>query len=163
MEMMARTLEDAQLVAMAFAFEQGTDHRRIPTTTPPLVYGVAPSPVDLVMQMGRPAGLIESPAPSVSILGTVTLDPVMSHLLLDIELVGVEPQDVMGVALRYPHSAGGWQVAHLVLRAGQLDGRVLADLSAVQREHLEEGAMHLVVLTRERPLGALVVGLGSTD
>ncbi|MCH1569951.1 MAG: hypothetical protein L7S64_01300 [Longimicrobiales bacterium] len=163
MEMMARTLEDAQLVAMAFAFEQGTDHRRIPTTTPPLVYGVAPSPVDLVMQMGRPAGLIESPAPSVSILGTVTLDPVMSHLLLDIELVGVEPQDVMGVALRYPHSAGGWQVAHLVLRAGQINGRVLADLSAVQREHLEAGAMHLVVLTRGRPLGALVVGLGSTD
>ena len=152
MEMMARMLEDAHLVAMAFAFEQRTDHRRIPPHTPPLVDALAPPRMDVFMRMRSPADL--------SIQGTVVLEPVVNRLLFDIELVGVDAQEVVGVALRYPNEDGGWQVAHLVLRAGQVAGRVVADLSVTHREHLQAGDMHLVVLTRQQPRGAAVVELG---
>ena len=159
MEMMARTLEDARLVAMAYAFEQATDHRRMPATTPSLEDRAAPTSVDVALEVGVPSGLIEAPVDGVSVQGDVVFDPVTNRLSLDVELVGVDAADALGVVLRYPHADGGWQVAHLILRAGQVEGRVTMELSAPQRASLDAGDMHLIVVTRTRPLGAVTVGL----
>jgi len=159
MEMMARTLEDARLVAMAYAFEQATDHRRMPATTPSLEDRAAPPSVDVALEVGVPSGLIEAPVAGVSVQGDVVFDPVTNRLSLDVELVGVDAADALGVVLRYPHADGGWQVAHLILRAGQVEGRVTMELSAPQRASLDAGDMHLIVVTRTRPLGAVTVGL----
>jgi Asp-tRNA(Asn)/Glu-tRNA(Gln) amidotransferase A subunit family amidase len=36
LEMLGRAFAESRLIALAYAFEQGTGHRRPPVTTPPL-------------------------------------------------------------------------------------------------------------------------------
>ena len=159
MELMGRTLDDARLVSLAYAFEQATDHRQPPFTTPTLENGTAPATVAVRLAAGAPSGLIGSPDSEISVNGNVAFDPVTSRLSIVIELAGLSLVDALGVALRYPNEDGGWQVTDLVVRAGQLRGRRDLELSPLQREHFEAGTMHLIVLTRERPLGAATIGL----
>ena len=154
MELMARTLEDADLVAMAYAFEQATDHRRIPPNTPALSDGAAPSAVVLALRPGQ----IEK-ASGLSLSGNTSLNPVSNKLMFDIRLRGVEEAEVLGVVLRVPHEDGGWQVADLVMRAGQASARHVVSMTSKHREALDEGEMHLLVLTRADPRGAIKVHL----
>lgn len=164
MELMGRTLEDARLVALAFAFEQATDHRRAPPTTPPLVDMAAPGTAELHLVSGSPDDALPAAfdgASGVRISGTVRLDPVTSALAFDLEVEGVSPSEVTGVALRYPYEGGGWQVAHLLVRPGSARGDGTIMLTPDQRRALDDGDMHLIALTREAPLGAAVAGLES--
>lgn len=159
MELMARTLEDARLVAMAYAYEQATDHRRIPPTTPVLEDRTAPVRVGVALRPGEPAGVLPDQVTSLSLQGTSIFDPVTNQLTLDVRVVGVDAEDVLGMALRFPQERGGWQVAHLIMRAGEDEALWVGQLSARQREHLDASELHLVVLTRTHPLGAAVFGL----
>ena len=159
MELMARTLEDAHLVSMAYAYEQATDHRRVPPTTPTLDNRRAPVRVDLAFRADEPAGVLPSQVSGLSLQGTSTFDPVSNQLILDVRVVGVDAEDVLGLALRFPQERGGWQVAHLIMRAGEDEALWVGQLSARQREHLDASELHLVVLTKSRPLGAAVFGL----
>ena len=159
MELMARTLEDARLVSMAYAYEQATDHRRVPPTTPTLDNRRAPVRVDLAFRPDEPAGVLPDQVTSFSLQGTSIFDPVTNQLMLDIQVVGVDAEDVLGLALRFPQERGGWQVAHLIMRAGEDEALWVGQLSARQREHLDASELHLVVLTKSRPLGAAVFGL----
>ena len=101
MELMARTLDDADLVAMAYAFEQATDHRRIPPNTPALIEREAPSRVLVALRSGR-----TEQAPGLSLGGNSSLDPVSNKMMFDIQLSGVEEAEVLGVVLRFPHDDG---------------------------------------------------------
>ncbi len=159
MELMARTLEDARLVSMAYAYEQATDHRRVPPTTPTLDNRRAPVRVDLAFRADEPAGVLPNQVSGLSLQGTSTFDPVSNQLILDVRVVGVDAEDVLGLALRFPQERGGWQVAHLIMRAGEDEALWVGQLSARQREHLDASELHLVVLTKSRPLGAAVFGL----
>ncbi|MDE3002424.1 MAG: amidase family protein [Gemmatimonadota bacterium] len=159
MELMARTLEDARLVSMAYAYEQATDHRRVPPTTPTLDNRRAPVRVDLAFRPDEPAGVLPNQVSGLSLQGTSTFDPVTNQLILDVRVVGVDAEDVLGLALRFPQERGGWQVAHLIMRAGEDEALWVGQLSARQREHLDASELHLVVLTKSRPLGAAVFGL----
>ena len=151
---MARTLEDADLVAMAYAFEQATDHRRIPPNTPALIERKAPAMVVVALTHGR-----TEQASGLSLSGNSSLDPVSNKLMFDIRLRGVEEAEVLGVVLRVPHEDGGWQVADLVMRAGQASARHVVSMTSKHREALDEGEMHLLVLTRADPRGAIKVHL----
>tara|TARA_Y100000994_G_scaffold226094_1_gene208838 strand:+ start:239 stop:1831 length:1593 start_codon:yes stop_codon:yes gene_type:complete len=157
MELMARTLEDADLVAMAYAFEQATDHRRIPPNTPALIERKAPAMVVVALRHGR-----TEQASGLSLSGNSSLDPVSNKLMFDIRLRGVEEAEVLGVVLRFPHEDGGWQVADLVMRAGQVSARRVVSMTSRHREALDAGEMHLLVLTRADPKGAIEVHLDPT-
>ena len=138
---------------------QATDHRRIPPTTPVLEDRRAPVRVGVALRPGEPVGVLPDQVTSLSLQGTSIFDPVTNQLMLDVRVVGVDAEDVLGMALRFPQERGGWQVAHLIMRAGEDQALWVGQLSARQREHLDASELHLVVLTRTHPLGAAVFGL----
>ncbi|KPJ84395.1 MAG: hypothetical protein AMS19_00825 [Gemmatimonas sp. SG8_23] len=161
-EMIGRTLDDARLVALGYAFEQGTDHRREPWSTPPLVGGAAPGVVSIDLHPGVPEGIAAS-ASGVSISGSLRLDTSRNELHFELVVDGVEPDDVYAVALRRPDGEGGWQITHRLSGpgAGSAAGSVV--LSGAQRANLDLGELHLIVLTRADPTGAVVATLGARD
>ena len=159
MEMMARTLEDKHLVAMAYAFEQATDHRRIPRNTPALSRRAAPAKVIVALRPRQFLGVPTEQPSGLSLHGSSSLDPVANQLMFDIRLRGIEGADVLGVALRFPHEDGGWQVAELVMRAGQVSARHVVSMTSGHIDALDAGEMHLLVLTRSHPKGAVAVAL----
>jgi Asp-tRNA(Asn)/Glu-tRNA(Gln) amidotransferase A subunit family amidase len=164
-EMMGRVLDDARLVALAYAFEQATEHRREPWTTPPLVDGAAPGPVEIELQFGAPAGIVAGERSTVSdptapvIDGTMAFDGTRSELSWRLRVVNVDAVDLYAVALRWPDGESGWQVSHRLLGPGEGQGSGVARLSSAQRAALEAGDMHLILLTRASPGGAAVAAL----
>ena len=158
MEMVGRTLEDARLMALGYAFEQATDHRREPTTTPPLVAGTAPPPVAFEVVPGRPGAVVGRES-AVTLSGRVMLDRPRGELAFSLSVRGAEAADVYAVALRWPDGEGGWQVAHRISGPGVADPEVTVRLTAEQQASLDQGEMHLIVLTRRDPQGAAVAAL----
>ena len=162
MEMIGRTLDDARLVAIGYAFEQATDFRRDPSTTPPLSSPLASGSVDVLLQPGGPEG-ITTPASEVSVSGRVTLDAPRGELFFDLSVTGVPAADVYATALRWPDGEGGWQVSHRLSGPGVDHATGTVRLSADQRSSLDQGEMHLIVLTRGHPAGAATATLAVRD
>ena len=159
-ELLGRTLDDARLVALGYAFEEGSDHRREPWSTPPLVDGAAPPPVVLSLRFGTPEG-IAPPSSAVELVAELTLEPALNRLAYRTRAGGVPPQELYAVALRMPDDDGGWQVTHRLAGPGQVERSGVVELTAEQRDALDRGAMHLLVLTRGHPTGAVVATLGT--
>lgn len=169
MEIVGRSLADARLVSIGYAFEQATDHRREPTSTPALVDGEAPKPVDLTVQPSRSFGDDEVTT-DVSLSGSFSLDPVLGLLRFRFQVLGVADEDVLGVALRYAATGDcddpglpctRWQVAHLLGAPGASTAADTVRLGEVHRAALDAGRMQVVVLTRAHPFGAAFVSLGT--
>lgn len=158
MEMVGRTLEDARLVAFGYALEQATDHRREPAATPPLENGRAAAPRVFELVEGAPDGLVPE-STGVRIVGRASLDVPRSELAIEASVDGVAEGDVYAIGLRWPDGEGGWQVSHRVSGPGVARVSATVRLSAAQRASLNEGRMHLIVLTRDFPQGAVVAGL----
>jgi len=162
MEMVGRTLDDARLVSLGYAFEQGTDHRREPTSTPRLRAGARPAAVEIPLHPGVPEGV--APASSgVTVSGDVVLDQSLNRLSFTLQVEGVVAGDVTAVALRYPDSEGGWHVAHLLSRPGTAEIDASVRLTPDQRSSLDLGEMHVIVLTHAHPFGAAVATLSGRD
>lgn len=153
MEMIGRTLDDARLVAMAFAFEERTDHRRSPWSTPALT---REAPVSDVVVAGMDAS---GPDGSVSVAVEGTYQPLLGTLALDVRVLGVDAARILGTALQVPDGEGGWMVIALLSRPGSASGAASILLSPSQREAAESGEARMIVLTSEYPLGARWVSL----
>jgi Asp-tRNA(Asn)/Glu-tRNA(Gln) amidotransferase A subunit family amidase len=164
MEMIGRTLEDTRLVAIGYSFEQATDHRREPWSTPPLVDGVAPSVMAYDLTGGAPEG-VSTGSSGVSVTAGFVLEPTTNQFGYRLEVRGAASEDVLGVALRYPAGEGKnlWQVAHLLAGPGLSESSGTIKLSAAQRRSLEQNDMHVLVLTRQHPFGATAVLLARSD
>jgi Asp-tRNA(Asn)/Glu-tRNA(Gln) amidotransferase A subunit family amidase len=164
-EMIGRMFDDARLVALAYAFEEATENRREPRSTPPLLKGAAPPPLEIHLEDGVPAGIVAggrvapNDAPIPSIGGRMTFDPTRSELSWRLRAVNVAARDVYALALRWPDGQDGWQVAHRLLAPGEGEGAGVVTLSAAQGAALEAGDMHLILLTRTEPQGAAVTTL----
>lgn len=89
LELLGRPLDDARLVAMAFAYESASPRRRPPLRTPLLVAGRVPPPSPVAID-----------PPGDGIAATMTLDLPAAALSYRIVLSGVEPTDVYGVVVR---------------------------------------------------------------
>ncbi len=139
MELVGRTLDDWRLVALGYAFEQGTDHRRAPWSTPALVDGGAPGPFAVTLR-GETA--------SIGLRGTATWDPTRRELTFDFGATGVEAGDVLALVLRWRDADEGWQVSHRLGGPGASSASGTARLSATQAERLEQGATELALVTR---------------
>ena len=162
MEMIGRTLEDSRLVAIGFAFEQGTEHRREPWSTPPLVNKKRPGVLSVNARPGVPEGIVASGS-SVVLNAEVVFASDLGALEYALTISGVAAGDVTGVALRYPQGDGDWQILHLLSRPGALASEGTVLLSEPQRRSLNLGEMHMIVLTRQHPFGAAVVALAVGD
>ena len=105
LELLGRSLDDARLVAFAFAYESAAPKRRPPLRTPPLVNGAAPPPVVIVADPPSGNGID-------TVLG---VDLATGTLSYRITISATDPADVFGTVLRRTAAADGPVV---VLRLG---------------------------------------------
>lgn len=155
MEMIGRTLDDWRLVSLGYAFEEATDHRRDPVTTPALVNGRAPAA--LTMAFRATGSSFEPPVASgVEVTGTVTLDRASRRLIYEYSVSGAAPEDILAVVLRRPDidEEGEWLVEERLSGPGVAVTR--GDLAAEGDlvEALAVGEVRLEVFTRQHPFGA---------
>lgn len=154
MEMIGRTLDDWRLVALAYAFEQATDHRREPSTTPPLVDGEAPPPVAL--RVRGTGARVDPPVDSgVEIEAQIVVEPATGRFTYRHDVSGVDSADVYAVVLRRPDlEEGGWLVARRLSGPGVASEGGDFVLDPALRDALDRGEVRLEVFTRSHPFGA---------
>ncbi len=154
MEMIGRTLDDWRLVALGYAFESATDHRREPWSTPPLVDGRAPT-ADVIRVHATGADFDPSVSSGVEAVGTLRFDPASRRLSYDVRVEGVAAEDVVAVVLRRRDAESeAWLVAARLSGPGLAvaAGAFTAEADLVYA--LRRGAVRLEVYTRAHPLGA---------
>lgn len=152
-ELVGRTLDDARLVAIGYAFEQATDHRREPESTPALVGGAAPRTLTLDVR-GSGEGYTPPRETGVGIRGSMRLDPAPNALAFDLSVRGADAEDVFAIVLRHPDDTGEWLVARRLTGPGTARASGTLVMSRGLRERLDAGDVILEVFTRGHPLGA---------
>ena len=151
MELLGRAWAESRLIELAFAYEQGTRHRRAPDFTPSLVS--PPAPVPLVASVQADPGLrvdasfVLGPATRTvryQILGT---EPIADQVLLvALHRRGAEAGAENGPVLRYLSRRG-------VSAAGSLD------LTGPEMHALRAGRLYVAVHTTANLAGAVRIDL----
>ena len=151
MELLGRAWAESRLIELAFAYEQGTRHRRAPDFTPSLVS--PPAPVPLVASVQADPGLrvdasfVLGPATRTvryQILGT---EPIADQVLLvALHRRGAEAGAENGPVLRY-----------LSRRAPSVNGSI--DLTGPEMHALREGRLYVAVHTTANLAGAVRIDL----
>ena len=143
LELLGRPWSDARLLALAFAFEQspGGVRRRSPTTTPALVDGRAPAPVNYVARAG-------------SAEAHLTFDALRSELHYNVRVSHSQVGRSQGVVLRYADSTNGRRrIGQRLLGPGMAAASGVLPLTDLDRRALAEGRLALVQVTVDAPLG----------
>lgn len=140
-ELLGPAFGEPELMAMAYAFEQATGHRRAPDFTPSLIH--PPEPVQLYPSEGGVDGA-----------GMVFFDPTTRKLRYALGPAGIAPADILQVAL---HRAGeemetGPVIRSLVSAGGELAGETV--LTGRELRLLREGRLYMDFHTRNDPGGA---------
>ncbi len=123
LELLGRALDDARLVAMAFAFESAFPTAEPPLRTPPLVNGRAPEPTKIVVAPiarsspdaatgpeGNATETNDSPLDQGArpwIEADLAIDLPTATLSYQIAVRELPPDDIYGAVLRRPGIAGG--------------------------------------------------------
>jgi Asp-tRNA(Asn)/Glu-tRNA(Gln) amidotransferase A subunit family amidase len=152
-ELLGRPFDDARLVALAYALEQGTESRRAPRTVPPLVAGRAPGPVTTTVQVGG-GGAGAGSGASGHARVALEYDPVLGTLAWDVQVAGTAPSDVYAVVLRHANEDGGWSVVARLTGPGVTAERGTLALDGEMRARLEASELHVALATRADPFGA---------
>jgi Asp-tRNA(Asn)/Glu-tRNA(Gln) amidotransferase A subunit family amidase len=153
LELLGRPFEDAQLVALGYAYEQAVDHRDPPPAAPPLVGGSAPPPVVFEVMAREPASANQGGDPA-EVRVRFVVDRIMGRLGYDFEVHGAAPENVYAIVLRAADASGQWSVSRRLSGPGATFGSGVFTLDAALRSRLERGELHLDLFTREHPFGA---------
>ncbi len=140
-ELLGRLFSDTRLVALAFAFEQGTHHRRPPSRTPPLENGSAPEPTTF----GASSGGAEA---------EFTFDPTRNVLGYSIRVAGVPEEDIYAVLLHSEDEDGNSRVIRRFSGPGMdvVTGAMI--LGALELTALLDDRLYLKTYTRGQPTGS---------
>ena len=142
-ELMGRAMSDVRLMALAYAFEQSGARRRAPTTTPPLVRGIAPAASAMV---------VRASTPRVAATARVMYDATTSTLRWSVQLTGAAMNDVQAVVLRRINSAAtasspalSARVIARLLGPGMRGARGSLQLSGAEQRALTDGRIVLAL------------------
>ena len=140
LELLAGAWEESKLLNYALAWEQASKLRRPPFSTPPLVKGMAPSPIERVIAVG---------AATVKL----TYDGTTGALQYQIATTLPTTDRIIGITLqRSEGDKPGAIVAHL-MAPNQGSGAGTVTLRGRNREDLAAGRLYLHLYTRQSPLG----------
>ena len=158
-ELLGRPLADADLVALAYAFEQASDLRRPPPTTPALVRGAPPAPRRTTVRAGGEGG-----RGAAEVVARFEYDPVLGTLAWDVQVAGAVASDVHAVVLRQGDADGAAAVVARLTGPGVTADRGTLELDAEMRTGLEAGELELVLVTGGGPLATSgsVIDLGGS-
>ena len=139
-ELLGLALSDANLVALAYDYEQSVHPRRAPSTTPPLVYGRAPIPIayGAVARSG-----------SVVATGRFTFDATRRMLSYDVRVVGAAAGQLYAVSLATDSTGRPGPIVRRLVAQGMTRARGAAVVGAAARRELLEGRMALVLFLRD--------------
>jgi hypothetical protein len=145
LELLGRPFADAKLLALGFAFEQATAHRRAPFSTPPLEDGEAPAPVTF--------GLIAD-GPVAKVTARFTLDLPTGVLSYDLDVTGLPADEIHAVDLHRAGDGPTGPVIHRLSGAGAASASASITLRGPELDALRHGRLYLSLYTREQPAGA---------
>ena len=144
-ELLGRPFADAELVALAYAFEQASDLRRAPQATPALVGDAPPTARSTTVRVVGPD--------AAAALVRFDFDPVLGTLAYDVRISGAAPSDVHAVVLRQRDADGDRSVAAQLTGPGVMADQGTLALDEEVRTQLVSGALELVLVTRAQPTG----------
>ena len=155
MELLGRRFDDALLVAMGYAFEQASDHRRAPTSTPALVNGMAPAPVSFTVT-ATDAGRDDSDAMATGVEARVLFvyDVLTGVLDYQVGVFGVLRGDVYAVVLRTSDDEGRYYIERRLSGPSLSPDNGTITLDPAERAKLDAGELYLEIMTRGHPFGA---------
>ena len=148
-ELLGRAWAEPRLLELAYAYEQGTRHRRAPDFTPSLV--TPPAPVPLVARVQADPGLrvdaafVLSPSTRTVRYRIRGLDPIAEQVLL------------VALHRRGPDAENGPVLRYLSRRAPTPAGSV--DLTGPEMHALRTGRLYLAVHTTENLAGAVRIDM----
>ena len=149
LELLGRPFDDARLIAMGYAFERGTDHRRAPTLTPPLETGRIPALAIFTASAENPTG--------AALEATFRFDRTRNTLGYDLRVSGVAADGIHAVNLHRGTIDADGPVVHRLAGPGLATTSGTADLSPGDRHALGEGRLYIQLYTRDDPTGALTL------
>jgi Asp-tRNA(Asn)/Glu-tRNA(Gln) amidotransferase A subunit family amidase len=145
-ELLGRPFADDRLVGFAYAYEQAMHPRRPPSTTPPLVNGVAPVPAKFT---------VTTTGSGVGARGDFRFDPMTRSLEYAVRVSGAAPDRVYAVTLDRGTADKKGPTLHRLSGPGAGEARGVLKLDAAERGHLLGGRMWLSVYTSDQPTGAV--------
>ncbi|MDP2320019.1 MAG: amidase family protein [Acidobacteriota bacterium] len=141
LELLGGAFQEAALLKLAYGWEQATKPRRAPFSTPPLVNGAAPPPVNFAATVGGSAVKF-------------TYDRTTGSLQYDATTPTIGTDRVVGLTLqRSDGDKPGPIIAHLLV-PNQITGSGTLMLRGRDREDLVAGKIYAHFYTRLAPLGA---------
>ena len=151
LELLGGPFADAKLVALAFSFEQAAHHRRAPWSTPALAGGKAPAPLNLNVALEETG----AQGPRKTLRARFSFDLLRSELSYDVRASGFRAEEILGVSIHRGASGANGTIIERLLERHALSGSGMIQLSAVDREALNKGALYLNLLTRRHPVSGL--------
>jgi len=140
LELLGGTFQEAALLKLAYGWEQATQPRRAPFSTPPLVNGTAPAPVSFDATVGGSAIKLAYDRTTGALRYDATARTLGTDRVLALTLqrsIGDKPGPI---------------IAHL-LAPNQVAGTGTLTLRGRDREELVAGKIYLHFYTRQSPLG----------
>lgn len=145
-ELLGRAFAEPRLLALAYAYEQATRHRRPPDFTPSLFTPPEPITLDTTVDGVEP----------LSGRATLVLDPSTRMLNYSLSVAGLRDRDVLAIDLHRRGEEG--EPGPVVMRlSGRGRGRVAGRVTLEGRELrlLREGRLYVDVHTIDRVAGAV--------
>ena len=153
-ELLGRAFEEPRLIALGYAYEQATRHRRPPDFTPSLLTPPEPIAQDTTVVTVE----------SASGRAIFVLDPTTHLLDFSLSVAGVRDRDVLAIDLHDRHEDG--ERGPIVLRlSGRGSGRASGRLTLAGREMrlLRDGRLYVDVHTTGHVAGAVRFDLALPD
>lgn len=141
-ELLGRPLADADLLSLAYDYEQSTHPRHAPRTTPPLVRGKAPAPL---------AFAATARSASATARGAFTFDATRRTLTYDTRVAGVPAMHVYGVDIARDSAGIPGPIVRRLVAQGQSHARGSVVLGDIERRDLLAGRLALVLFTSDQP------------
>lgn len=146
MELLGKAFDEPVLMRLGFAWEQLSQLRRAPYSTPPLVNGRAPQPIPFVV-------IVPSKSPDkATAQANFDYDVTRSELAFKASVSNAEAIEIIALTLhRGFEGKPGPVIAHLLKH--QTSNTDVIKLKAIDRDALLKGELYLRLFTKQTPLG----------
>ena len=151
LELLGRSLDDARLVALGYAYEQATNHRRAPVSAPPLLSGRAARPITFTVR--TTAGGASGSTVRARARVQFTYNPLTGSLAYKIRVSGVRANDVFALVLSTNDEEGRPYIERRLSGPSVSPAQGTLTLDTDERQRLESGEFYLELMTRNYPFG----------
>ena len=143
LEMIGREFAEADLIRLAYAYEQATAHRQPPTSTPSLLD--PPAPIVMAVETNDDAG--------TGVRGRFVLERTTSELTYTLSVYGLSADDVLFTHIHRSEDGAAGPVVRLLGGRGRPWVSGSLTLSAAELRDLRDGGLYADVHTTDNLVG----------